>query len=107
MRLFFSSLPPGGPDGSGWPLNQALIAKEIEAVMARVTGVDYVNSLEMGVNGFNAVTEFTISGLQLPRLAGVSVAQGSAVPLATVFAPAGTTPSLNQNVPIPVSKSTC
>ena len=107
MRLFFSSLPPGGPDGSGWPLNRALIAKEIEAVMARVTGVDYVNSLEMGVNGFNAVTEFTISGLQLPRLAGVSVSQGSAVPLATVFAPAGTTPSLNQNVPIPVSKSTC
>ncbi len=107
LRQFLSSLPPGGPDGGGWSLNRSLIRKELEAVIARVNGVDFVDSLEMGVNGFADVPDFAISGLQLPRMAGVSVRQGSADPLATVFAPPGTAPSLNQNVPIPVSKSIC
>jgi hypothetical protein len=107
LRQFLSSLPPGGPDGAGWPRNRKLIRKEIEAVLARVPGVEFVNGLEMSVMDFNNVDEYSIAGLELPRLAGVSVRQGSTKHLTGVFAPQGSGPSRNEGIPIPVTRTTC
>ena len=39
IRLVVWSLPPGGPDGSGWPLGRAVDDRLIETAIARVPGV--------------------------------------------------------------------
>ncbi|MCB0124406.1 MAG: baseplate J/gp47 family protein, partial [Caldilineaceae bacterium] len=49
LHEYLSALPPGGPEESGWPRNRALLARELEAVVSRVIGVEYVNGLQMGV----------------------------------------------------------
>ena len=46
---YLSSLPPGGPDGEGWPLGKRLLPKDLEAVATRVPGVEFVASIQMGV----------------------------------------------------------
>lgn len=107
LQIYLSSLPPGGPDGTGWPLNKGLVRKELEAVVTRVPGVDYVESLQMGVTSAEDIADYVISGLQLPRVAGISVRQGSAESLASLFAPPGSEPSLTETVPIPVSRAKC
>ena len=108
LRQYLSSLPPGGPDGQGWPLDKRLVRKDLEAVATRLPGVEYLEGLEMGVDSTQDIPEYDgFTGLKLPRLAGISVRQGGPEPLATVFAPPGTTPSLNQGVPIPVTKVKC
>lgn len=107
LRVYLSSLPPGGPDGQGWPLSKRLVSKDLEAVVTRVLGVEYVESLEMGVQSPQPITDYDLSGLQLPRVAGIRVRQGSAEPLESVFAPVGTAPSLTQTVPIPVLRTKC
>ena len=39
LRLFLWPLPPGGPDGSGWPLGRSITDRELEVAVARVPGV--------------------------------------------------------------------
>jgi hypothetical protein len=107
LRQYLSSLPPGGPDGEGWPLNKSLVSKDLDAVVTRVPGVEFVQGLEMGVRTIEGVPDYPIRGLELPRLAGVRVRQGSVQPLQTVFADPGTGPSLTEGVPIAVSRAKC
>ncbi len=107
LNTYLSALPPGGPDGLGWPLQKALLRRDLEAVATRVPGVEFVEAIEMGVSTPQDIEEFALRGLQLPRVAGISVRQGSAEPLESVFAPAGTAPSLTQSVPIPVNRAKC
>jgi hypothetical protein len=107
LRRYLSSLPPGGPDGLGWPLRKRLVAKDLEAVATRVPGVEFVDSLEMGVESTQPVSDYSLGGLELPRVAGISVRQGVAASLESVFAPAGTVPSLDEGVPIPVTRAKC
>lgn len=105
LSLYLSALPPGGPEGGGWPLNKRLLRRDLEAVATRVPGVEYVESIAMGVITVEDVAEYSLSGLTLPRVAGIAVRQGPAEPLDTVFAPQGG-PS-QQSVPIPVSRAVC
>jgi hypothetical protein len=109
LRVYLSSLPPGGPDGIGWPLRKRLVRKDLEAVIARVPGVEYVDSLQMGVENPVDIgdADYNLSGLQLPKLVGVLVRQGNAEPLELAFAPAGTGPTLDRGVPIPVTRAKC
>ncbi len=107
LQFYLCALPPYGPDGAGWPLKKTLQRKDLEAVATRVPGVEYVETLEMGVENPQDTSDYRITGLQLPRLVGVSVRQGSAEPLESVFAPAGQAPSITGTVPIPVSRATC
>jgi hypothetical protein len=108
LNLYLSAIPPGGPERLGWPLNKRLMRKDLEAVVTRVPGVEFVESLELGVSSPVDIPEFTMSGLQLPVLTGVNVVVGAAEPLASVF---GTqTPPVDTGtriVPIPVSKAKC
>lgn len=107
LQFYLCALPPYGPDGAGWPLKKTIQRKDLEAVATRVPGVEYVETIEMGVESPQDISDYPISGLQLPQLVGVSVRQGSAEPLEAVFAPAGQAPSLTGTVPIPVSRATC
>jgi hypothetical protein len=108
LRQYLSSLPPGGPDGRGWPLDKRLVRKDLEAVATRVPGVEYIQGLELGVVSPQDIPEYDgFTGLNLPRVAGISVRQGAPEALAAVFAPPGSAPSLTQGVPIPVIKVKC
>jgi hypothetical protein len=77
LREYLSALPPGGPDERGWPLSRPLLRKELEAVAARVPGVDYVNRLYLGVGAAFDLDEYAgLTGLSLPRLAAIEVRIG-------------------------------
>jgi len=41
----------GGPDGTGWPFGRDVYRVEIMKVIAGVAGVDYIDSLDLVVNG--------------------------------------------------------
>jgi len=109
LEEYLSSLPPGGPEETGWPLGRRLLKKDIEAMVTRVAGVEYVNSMEMGVGSDIGIEEYDLSGLQLPLLATLAIREGEAESLATILSgdSEGPTPPPVQPVPVPVSRSTC
>lgn len=44
----------GGPDGEGWPLGRDVYTSEVLDVIARIPGVDHVQSLQLAVPGSDA-----------------------------------------------------
>lgn len=80
LRRFLSPLA-GGIAGEGWPLGKDIAAAELAAVATRVDGVSTVGELFLGDGDGAAIDRLEISGLELPRLAGIAVTAGSAVPL--------------------------
>jgi hypothetical protein len=80
IRRFLSPLA-GGFEGRGWPLVRGVEAAEVQAVVTRVPGVSKTVALLLGDPTGAEVAEIAFSGLELPRLAGVSVSAGEAVPL--------------------------
>lgn len=106
---YLSALPPGGPDGAGWPLGKRLLSRDLEAVATRVAGVEFVRSLLMGVGSAEPLTEYAIGGLELPLLDGISVVEGEAEPLTSVLPGGvlGDTAAERRVVPVPVSRSKC
>lgn len=101
----------GGQTGTGWPLNVSVLQAELEAVVARVNGVQLVNDpLRLGTATTDDVTTVPLSGLELPRLAGVSVVSGAALPLDQLRnAPpaASAPPAGGEWTPIPVLPERC
>ncbi len=80
VRRFLSPLA-GGFEVSGWPLRKTVEAAEIQAVATRVAGIAKVTELLLGDDSGTEVEQQTLSGLELPRLAGIAVSAGEAVPL--------------------------
>ena len=107
LNRYLSSLPPGGPEGQGWPLNRRLIRKDLEAVITRVPGVEFVDAIEMGVRTPVDVAEHDLSGLELPMLVGLALRAGPMEPLATVFAPQPAADDGVQVIPVPVRRGPC
>ena len=106
LNDYLSALPPGGPESAGWPINKGLLKKDLEAVVTRVAGVEFVVSMELAVGSMLDVEEFSLSGLRLPMLVGLSVREGEAEPLADIIAPAEQPPE-PRIVPVPITKSKC
>jgi hypothetical protein len=108
LNTYLSSRVGLGPDGGGWPLRKQLQKKDLEAAVTRVSGVEYVNSLQLGVGSPTDVSEANFTGLMLPRLDGLRVVEGEAEPLASVIGmvvqPA--TPGV-RIVPVPVIRAKC
>jgi hypothetical protein len=74
--------PPAGAPPRGWPLRKEVVALELAAVAARVAGVSAVRELQLaGVADTVAQTRIPMRGLQLPRVAGLSVVAGDALPV--------------------------
>jgi predicted phage baseplate assembly protein len=89
IRTWLWALPPGGPQGTGWPLGRAVQDREIEVAVARVRGVASVLDVKLfkhpaGNAKWREVPRMRGRGLvelapwQLPELVGVVVAQGAA-----------------------------
>ena len=107
LQEYLSSLPPGGPEETGWPLNKLLHEKDLEAVVTRVAGVEFVNSMELGVGSELDIESKRLKGLQLPRLDTLDVREGEAESLESIL---GTKPDTTQDptvVPVPVTRSKC
>ena len=81
LRQFL--LPPYcGFEGTGWPLQKTVEPLELLAVAARVPGVAKINSVLLGLESGDTQTAVSLSSLQLPRLAGLSVQPGAPQALA-------------------------
>lgn len=108
LNGYLSALPLGGPLGKGWPLNKRLVPKDLEAVVTRVPGVEFVHNLEMGVVTPVNVPYYDLTGLELPELVGLSVQEGMAESVAAIFDPTPSVgPSDTEVVPVPVTRATC
>jgi hypothetical protein len=103
---YLSALPPGGPDGTGWPLRKRLLSRDLEAVATRVPGVEFVVSLRMGVESAEPIDDYEVSGLELPLLERISVVEGEAEPLTSLL-PGDTGTTSGRVVPVPVSRTKC
>lgn len=87
IRILLWPLPPGGPDGQGWPLGRMLDDRLIETAVARVPGVRNVAPVRMFTRTkrglWAPVAEdntgrgrFALARWQLPELAMLSVSVG-------------------------------
>ena len=99
----------------GWPLRKPVAARELLAVASRVPGVLLINDVLVCEDSKPAVEQIAMSGLELPRVAGISISIGDPMDLdqlrgqvVTTTAPGttGTTPPPTI-VPVPVVPEEC
>ncbi|HYW70943.1 MAG TPA: baseplate J/gp47 family protein, partial [Pyrinomonadaceae bacterium] len=93
---------------NGWPLCKAVTARELVAVASRVSGVLLVNNVLIAEGDKPQTDQISISGLELPRVMGVTVAIGDPMDLDELR---GQTPAPvatgSQVVPVPVIPEEC
>jgi hypothetical protein len=65
----------------GWPLRKPVVDRELLAVASRVGGVLSVNDVFIAEGSLPATTQITMTGLELPRVMGISVTVGDAMGL--------------------------
>jgi hypothetical protein len=65
----------------GWPLRKPVADREVLAVVSRVSGVLSVNDVLIAEGSLPASAQITMSGLELPRVMGISVTVGEALSL--------------------------
>lgn len=106
LRRFLSPLY-GGQAASGWPLGMPIFARELEAVVARVAGVQKVDQLRLGTAGSDDLPDVPLNVLDLPRLAAVDAAVGSATPLNQLRDAVPAAPDDLNLTPIPVLATRC
>jgi Baseplate J-like protein len=115
LQSYLWSLPPGGRDGAGWPLGQAVVNLELEVIVARVAGVRTtrgVNLFSRDPSGFALLGEdpashtqrLILEPWQLPELLQLAVAVDAETAPASMVdeRPAG-----EAAVPIPVVPEVC
>jgi predicted phage baseplate assembly protein len=64
----------------GWPLGKPVISLEVMTVAGRTSGVEFVQDVLLTQTGA-AVAQVDMTGLQLPRVLGISVTNGPALSL--------------------------
>jgi hypothetical protein len=94
---------------NGWPLRKAVVDRELLAVASRVTGVLLVNDVKIAEGTKPATAQIAMNGLELPRIAGISVAVGDALDLDQLRgqAPAAPVAPVPKMVPVPVVPEEC
>ncbi len=92
----------------GWPLGKPVIDLELQAVASRVDGVLLVNRVLLAQGTAPPESQLSMRGLELPRVAGISVAVGDPVSLDNLRgqAPAGPAAAAGL-VPVPVVPEEC
>jgi hypothetical protein len=94
----------------GWPLCKPVTARELLAVASRVSGVLLVNDVWIAEGDKPKADQISVSGLELPRVLGITVAIGDPMDIdqlrgQTTAAPVdATTPQI---VPVPVIPEEC
>jgi Baseplate J-like protein len=92
----------------GWPLRKAVNRLELMAEVSREPGVLRVNELRLatGTSG-EVANEVPLRGLQLPRIAGLSVENGSALSLDDLRGRTPTPSASGRVVPVPTVPEDC
>ena len=95
----------GGP-GQGWPRTKPVVALELLAVASRVSGVQFVQDVQVTQDGINPAAQIDMQGLELPRVAAITVVPGDPVPVSqlTGQGPVRQPPPL---LPVPVIPEEC
>jgi len=99
----------------GWLLRRAIVGIELMAVVSRVPGVSSVTELFLAKDTDPVTATIPLQGLELPRVDGVSVSLGAAIPLdefrGKTPPPGGPTPPGGQPppriVPVPAIPAEC
>jgi hypothetical protein len=76
-----SDSQPATRKQNGWPLRKTVTDRELLAVASRVPGVLLVNDVKIAEGARPAVPQIVMSGLELPRIAGISVTVGEPLTL--------------------------
>jgi hypothetical protein len=71
---------PQTAEDNGWPLGKSVIALELMAVAGRVKGIEFINKVLLATDA-GPVAQVDLSGLQLPRILGISVTDGEPLPM--------------------------
>ena len=101
--------PPGSVDPArGWPLRTAVSSRVLLAEVARVAGVTSVADVLLAQDGQAASDSVAMTGLQLPRVLGISVVAGDPVPIDAVRGVVSATPAApTQLLPVPIVPENC
>jgi hypothetical protein len=97
----------------GWPLRKSVTDREMLAVASRVPGVLFVNDVKIAQGTNPPVTQIPMAGLELPRVAGISVMIGEPLDLdqlrgqSALPADGSTVPGTRKMVPVPVIPEKC
>lgn len=93
---------------NGWPLRKAVNRLELVTEASRVRGVLRVDQVLLAQGASGAVdVEVPLAGLQLPRIAAISVEAGSAVPLDALRGAVPPAQAGRRVVPVPVVPQEC
>src|SRR5579859_268143 len=101
VRLYLSPLN-GGPNKDGWPLSKTVDPTGLMVQALLVPGVSDVRQILMWNENMAAISQLTISGLQLPDLLQISVTAGDAQDISAVE-----TPPAKPRIAVPAPQSTC
>jgi hypothetical protein len=113
VASFLSPLP--NPDASeddsrrkGWPRGKPVVAMELLAVASRVPGVLLVNGVQIAaVGGTAGADKIDLAGLELPRLAGLSVAPGDPISVDQLRGAADAPAPPPDFLPVPAVREEC
>jgi predicted phage baseplate assembly protein len=115
---FLAPVYPGDPAApaqrgreQGWPLRKAVLDRELMAEASRVQGVLLVNDALIARGAGEAEETIPITGIQLPRVLGISVQAGSPLPLDALRGQAtdalAELPQTTRVVPVPFVPEEC
>ena len=103
--------PRGTDPARGWPLRTAVSSRVLLAEVARVPGVVSVADVLLAEGSLPAADSVQMSGLQLPRVLGLSVVAGEPLALAAVRGDASSAApadaSAPRRLPVPVVPESC
>lgn len=101
-------VPAGEKHGRGWPLGRKVLARDLEAVVTRVDGVEYVeDELLLASESSRDTQAVTITGLELPRLMIARVTEGEPTPIEQVVGDVPVDGAGGTVVPVPVVPEVC
>ena len=91
----------------GWPLRKRVVAAELEAVINRVEGVLFVNSVLVAAGTGAAQASISMTGLELPRVAGISITLGDPLDLDRLRGQQPEPTEAAAFVPVPIVPEEC
>jgi predicted phage baseplate assembly protein len=103
LANYLWALPPGGPDGGGWPLGRAVAPDELRTQAGRVAGVlaaDIVTLyMQTAAAGWTSALTAPLKPWQVPALQGVGVVTDGSSPPPPPAAAVTSSPNLVPYVP--------
>jgi hypothetical protein len=91
----------------GWPLRTAVASRVLLAEAARVPGVTAVSDVLLAEGGRGPSDRVEMTGLELPRVLGISVVAGDPVPIDAVRGERPPDQAAPNLLPVPVIPETC